>query len=322
MSIARPVILHSVETPKSWGMEHWLNLTQPDPSLLGDWSRLLFGEQLPTFTKLIVADFPPRVHVGFRRAVDKQTLLSWLVREQKLLAELYRVLTVSSQAEFEEFAQVYRRWSISQAEVAWRRGDDADFAATIAGFVSAGARLRLALWAGRLRRNRMALVDELNDVDLRRETGNVLLTPAGVVHAIFGLSLQTHPLDGSGETLRRLFADLRRLEQTGAPDRWLRALVDSADLPALRAANRAAPKNEAWMPIQGHGGLSLVEQQQTSDTTYALADFYTPFVWSSGRVGVRQSEARIGTFAEKVGKALGGNVPSPPSPQNPRPTPL
>lgn len=50
-------------------MERWLNLTRPDPSLLGEWSRLLFGDQLPTFAKLIVADFPPRVHVGFRRAV-------------------------------------------------------------------------------------------------------------------------------------------------------------------------------------------------------------------------------------------------------------
>src|SRR5216110_2559868 len=117
----RPIVLGPVESPKPWGSELWLNSTHPaasaqvrdtpatlaelvaaDPSLLGKWARRLFGDELPIFTKLLRADFPPFVHVGFRHAVDRCTLLGWLAREQALLRKLYGALDVGTRGAFDE----------------------------------------------------------------------------------------------------------------------------------------------------------------------------------------------------------------------------
>lgn len=81
-------------------------------------------------------------------------------------------------------------------------------------------------------------------------------------------------------------------------------MFDAANLPTLRDANRAAPKNEAWLPIDTGSGLSLVEQQQTSDTTYSMADFYTPFVWNAGRVRFRKGDPASGLPADELGQRL------------------
>jgi hypothetical protein len=42
------------------------------------------------------------------------------------------------------------------------------------------------------------------------------------------------------------------------------------------------------------GRLTLVEPQQSSDTTYSLADFYTPFVWDGTRARFRKGDASFG----------------------------
>ncbi len=82
----------AVHAPKAWGWELWLNSTRPEapaglpghagafgtlaaliakhPEALGEWSRALFGDAVPIFTKVIHTSFPSRVHLGFRRPVD------------------------------------------------------------------------------------------------------------------------------------------------------------------------------------------------------------------------------------------------------------
>jgi hypothetical protein len=157
---------------------------------------------------------------------------------------------------------------------------------------------------GQLRRNRAEIVDALNEIDLRREDGNLLLTNAGLVHAIFGLSHQTHPLDHSRAILENVLAKMRRLARAGRSDDELRAIVDGKALAAARARNVAPPKNEAWLPISLSGQLALVEPQQTSDTTYSLADFYTPFVWDGERARFRKGDPAFGLRSVDVARQL------------------
>src|SRR5580704_12714917 len=97
----RPSILSPVNAPKAWGWELWLTSTRPEaaarlgnssstlaelvaahPEVLGAWTRRLFGDEMPLFAKFIHTDFPAQVHLGFRRAVDREELLGWLDREQ------------------------------------------------------------------------------------------------------------------------------------------------------------------------------------------------------------------------------------------------
>jgi mannose-6-phosphate isomerase class I len=321
--MTRPITLSPLEMKKSWGSEQWLNPALPEasvkarnqpgtlteliaahPSLLGDWSRRLYGDQLPIFTKFLRADFPPLVHVGFSRAVGRETVLGWLAREQAALRQLLETLRIDSRAAFDDFARLYTDWATSQAMERWQRIDQEEIAARLRPFVRPEKTQRLALTMKQLRQNRAQLADVLNEVDLRREAGNLLLTPAGVVHAIFGLSHQTHPLDRTRPALEALFRNLRRLAQSGADDQALIALVDHAGLDELRARNLPPPKNEAWLPAMIGGQLMLVEPQQSSDTTYSLADFYTPFVWEHDRIRFRKGDAQFGLSSATLQKQL------------------
>jgi hypothetical protein len=320
----RPIVLGPVQMAKTWGTEQWLNSTRPEapatlsdggaatlsellaaePALLGEWTRLLFGDELPIFTKVLRANFPPFVHVGFSRAVDRQSFLGWLAREQATLRQLLAMLDVQSGAAFDEFMRVYSTWATTQASNRWQLIDQLELANQLRPFVRPDTREKLVACLTQLRRNRVQLVDVLNEVDLRREAGNLLLTPAGVVHAIFGLSHQTHALDRTRSALEALFRRLRWLAATGADDSELRALANDANLSRLRETNRAAPKNEAWFPVQVDGQLMLVEPQQSSDTTYSLADFYTPFVWDGKRVRFRKGEAVFGLGSSDLARQL------------------
>jgi hypothetical protein len=188
----------------------------------------------------------------------------------------------------------------------WQRIDQEEIAARLQPFVRPDKTQRLPLTMKQLRQNRAQLVDVLNEVDLRREAGNLLLTPAGLVHAIFGLSHQTHPLDHTRPALEALFRNLRRLAASGADDAALTALVDHAGLDELRARNVPPPKNEAWLPAMVGGQLMLVEPQQSSDTTYSLADFYTPFVWEGDRVRFRKGDAAFGLSSATLSRQLAG----------------
>jgi mannose-6-phosphate isomerase class I len=318
-----PIVLQPIKTAKSWGSEEWLNSARPEaparvpeaageptlaaliaaePALLGRWPRRLFGDELPIFTKFIYADFPPLVHVGFKRAVERQALLGWLGREQALLRQLFSGLQVETRAAFDEFSRIYSNWATEQAEARWQREDDAAFVDRLRPLERAEALPQLSNSVVQLRQNRAQLVEVLNEVDLRREAGNLLLTPAGVVHAIFGLSHQTHPLDRTRATLQAVLRNCQRLAQAGASDDEIAAVIDAAGLDELRRTDRDAPKpkNEGWFPTSIGGRLALVEPQQSSDTTYSLADFYTPFVFSDGRLRFRKGDPSFGILSSDL----------------------
>jgi len=164
----------------------------------------------------------------------------------------------------------------------------------------------LAPWLLAVRANRAAIADTLNDVDLREERGNLLLSHAGLVHAIFGLSHQTHPLDRSRAALEELFAILASRAHSGATDAELARAIHEVGLPALRAENHEPPKNEAWLPTVVAGADVLAEPQQTSDTTYSLADFYTPFTWGGDRPRFRKGARDHGVSREDLSRYLAG----------------
>jgi hypothetical protein len=200
--------------------------------------------------------------------------------------------------------QVYSAWATAQAAARWRRDDDAALAAQLGPFVTPEGAAGLPTLLAELRQGRAQLVDVLNEVDLQQEQGNLLLTPAGLIHAIFGLSHQTHPLDRSRGPLQALFRNLKRVAASGADDATLAGLVDAAELPALRRANAAPPKNEGWFPMIAGGRLVLVEPQQSSDTTYSLADFYTPFVWAGERLRFRKGDPSFGLGSAELSAQL------------------
>jgi hypothetical protein len=309
-------VLRAVDAPKPWGWEKWLTSTRPEgaarldgseetlaqrvathPEVLGPWSRRIFGDECPTFLKLIHTDFPSRVHLGFRRAVARAELAARLEEEQALLRRLFAALKVDSARGFAEYQARYQAWATRQALEAWQRDDDATTALELAEFLD--PKFDVRAWLATVRRNRAAIVDPLNEIDLAHETGNLFLSSAGVIHAIFGLSHQTHPLDRSRDALQLLFGTLAERAATGR-DAELARLIDDADLGALRAQNRAPPKNEAWLPAVVDGAAVIVEPQQTSDTTYSLADFYTPLTWSGERVRFRKGAPASGLSSEEL----------------------
>ena len=254
--IARPSVLEAVLAPKPWGWELWLTSTRPEapaglrrpgttladlvaahPEVLGVWARRLFGDQMPIFAKLIRTDFPPRVHMGFRRKVERGEILAWLDREQDLMRTLLPALRIPDAGAFATYHARYSTWATEQALAGWHRDDDAATVAALRDFVDPA--LDLAAWLCAVRANRSVIAGSLGEIDLREEAGNFLLSPAGIVHAIFGLSLQTHPLDHTRAVLQALFAELAERGAAGASDEELARTIDAARLPALRG--RTAP---------------------------------------------------------------------------------
>ncbi|MGO8994636.1 MAG: hypothetical protein ACLQVI_15075 [Polyangiaceae bacterium] len=315
--VSRPSVLGAVHTPKPWGWELWLTSTRPEgpatvappgstladlvaahPEVLGAWARLLFGDQMPIFAKLIHTDFPARVHLGFRRPVERGELLAWLDREQELMRRLFGALRISSAPAFATYQARYSSWATAQALAAWRRDDDAATAATLRDFVDPA--FDLVPWVRAVRDNRAVVVDALGEIDLRQERGNLLLSSAGIIHAIFGLSHQTHPLDPTRAPLQTLFTSLSERAAAGATDDELARAIDAVGLPSKRGAGRAPPKNEAWFPTTVDGAEVLAEPQQTSDTTYSLADFYTPLTWSGDRPRFRKGSPTSGLSHEEL----------------------
>jgi hypothetical protein len=321
--VTRPSVLTAIDTPKPWGWELWLTSTRTEgaahfpraegtrtlaalvanrPEVLGKWARRIFGDEMPIFAKLIHTDFPSRVHIGFRRGVERGELLGWLDQEQALMRHLFAALRTETAAAFAAYAERYSTWATAQALAGWRRDDDGTSASALAPFVAPS--FELAPWLRAVRANRAAIVDTLNDVDLRDERGNLLLSSAGIVHAIFGLSHQTHPLDRSRPALEELFATLASRAEAGATDEELTQAIDAAGLAALRAQNDAPPKNEAWFPTVVAGAEVLAEPQQTSDTTYSLADFYTPLTWGGDRARFRKGAPAHGVSREELSRYL------------------
>jgi hypothetical protein len=321
--LTRPSLLRAVDTPTAWGWELWLTSTRSEgaallprvrsslaelvlahPEVLGTWARSILGDEMPIFAKLIHTHFPARVHIGFRRPVERGELLAAFDREQGMMRRLYQALRIPDGAAFAAYQERYSAWATAQALEAWRREDDGPATTTLAPFVDGS--FALADWLRDVRANRAAIVDTLNDVDLRQERGNLFLSSAGTVHAIFGLSHQTHPLDHSRAALEALYATLADRSAAGATDADLAKVIDEATLPRLRAENREPPKNEAWFPTVLDGLDVLAEPQQSSDTTYSLADFYTPFTWGGGRARFRKGAPDGGLSRDDLSGYLAG----------------
>jgi hypothetical protein len=315
--LARPSVLSPVHAPKAWGWERWLTSTRPEgpasvtasgatlvdairaqPEALGSWTRSLFGAEMPIFTKFIHTDFPQRVHLGFKKSTPRGQFLDWLSRDQDSMRALLRALRTPDENAFGEYQSRYSRWATEEALSGWQKDDDDAAASLLAPFVDPSFALRA--WLRDARQNRAAIVDTLNEIDLRAESGHLFLSSAGIVHAIFGLSHQTHPRDPARQALERLFASLADRATALASDAELARAVDAAGLPELRASGAAPPKNEAWLATNVDGQEVLVEPQQTSDTTYSLADFYTPFTWGGDGARFRKGDARSGLSRDKL----------------------
>jgi hypothetical protein len=286
---AAPLKLIARRAIKSWGEELWLNSTRPEypagvsrkqtlagllrrrPQLLGAWARRLFGSDLPVFAKFIRTDFPPLAHIGFSTLVRPQEFYSWICREQDLLAALRRGLRLPDKRSFHGFERVYESWAAHRALAGWDAAParDRSFAKSLRRY-SRLDREELARLAEDLSRSHQRISRVLNEVDLRREQGNLLMLEAGVIHALFGLSLQFHPIDPTQEALQEFI-----LAGGGRAVKKLR-LARRGLSPA------AAPKSEVWMPLPDGKKLRLAEVQQSSDCTYSVADFFTPFVWQKG----------------------------------------
>jgi hypothetical protein len=306
-STEQPLVIGGVHTPKAWGSETWLSASQAiagRPEMLGEWTRLLFGDEAPIFGKLLRTNFPSLVHVGFRRAVTRNELSFWIAREQASLRQVLTALDLGNRERFDAFATLYADWATIQGRTRWQSADERSFAERLRPFTTTDGREQLVTRLAQLRLNRAEMVEALNEIDLRREQGNLLLTSAGLMHAIFGLSHQTHPLDHTRAILENTLGKMRRLARAGRSDGELRAIVEGDELAAARARNVAPPKNEAWLPISVGGQLALVEPQQTSDTTYSFADFYTPFVWDGERARFRKGDPAFGLRTVDVARQL------------------
>jgi hypothetical protein len=266
------------------------------PEALGKWARLLVGDTKPIFTKLIHTSFPSHVHVGFRRPVERGQFLEWLLREQELLRGLLAVLRVPDEPAMTELQSLYSAWATRQALAGWGIDDDEATASRLGAYVPPA--FELGAWLRDVRANRARIVDTLNEIDLKREAGNLFLTAAGIVHAIFGLSHQTHPLDPSRPELEKLFALLEGCALRGDSDDALEKIIAKAGLSELRSRGSAPPKNEAWLPASVEGVDVLAEPQQTSDTTLSFADFYTPFTWGGREPRFRKGSPRGGLSEE------------------------
>ncbi len=99
--------------------------------------------------------------------------------------------------------------------------------------------------------------------------------------------------------MQALYATLAERGATASDDE-LGAIIDAANLASLRGGNRAPPKNEAWFPTVLDGLDVLAEPQQSSDTTYSLADFYTPFTWGGDHARFRKGAAARGLTQEDL----------------------
>jgi hypothetical protein len=97
---------------------------------------------------------------------------------------------------------------------------------------------------------------------------------------------------------------MQRLARAGRSDEELCSIVDAEELAAARARNVAPPKNGALLPMNQGGQLALVEPTQTSDTSYSLADFYTPFVWDGERARFRNGDPSFGLRSADVAQQL------------------
>lgn len=285
------------------------------PEVLGRWCRTLFGDELPVFAKFLSTRFPARVHVGFRPGTlsgcegddFNVRLLTALCVEQETLTTLLGMVDpdkVSDLVGFERLRSAYEAWAIAQSESLWSKpGADAGLVEVWLGALKKEKAVDdLAQLIGKLRQNRAWLTSQFNEIDLRSEAGRLLLLEAGTPHAICGLSHQSHPRDRTRSRLRELFRTLRESRDRGESSEKVASKIDDAlvELRELRAQNKGAPKNEAWLPFEFKGQILIAEPQQSSNTTYSWLDLFTPFVFQEGKMIFRKGDPATGVSREQL----------------------
>jgi mannose-1-phosphate guanylyltransferase len=297
--------------------EAWLNSTLPGggaglvqapltlhellaerPEILGPWSELLFGPGLPVFAKFLSTRFPPRVQLGFSKRVRPDLLLSWLVREQELLRALLASLRIPDRRAFRAYRRIWEEWATGASGTNWRESDaspDGSLLGPLRPHLKSEAEpFSLAEVVRGLCENRARIVDCLNALDLERESGSLVLVPAGTIHEISGMSLQAHPVDPAREALGHILEELAERGETG-PGAEDRQRIDRArSLAEPRRGGPVDPKDEAWLPILREEKTTILEIQQSSDSTASLADFHTPFTWRDGHLAFRKGAPESG----------------------------
>ena len=178
----RPQALNPTTNAYAWGTEAWLNSTRKEgqaalqatpttlaeaikarPQMLGRWARLIFGDDLPIFTKFLSTRFPPKVHIGFKQDVDQTQFRMQLVREQELLGQLHNALQITSETDFARFRAIYDAWAAQQANAptgGWTDATaDAQLVAALETFRQAGVSPeRLGELIAALRINRALII--------------------------------------------------------------------------------------------------------------------------------------------------------------------
>ncbi|MDD3088776.1 MAG: 2-phospho-L-lactate transferase CofD family protein, partial [Candidatus Omnitrophica bacterium] len=245
---------------KAGGEEFRIKITLKElleyyPEMLGGHAVKLF------FTKFLNTRFAGRVHMGFSRRIEEdgiEEFIKALQFDRRLAWELKDMIGNGKRA-FERFKAAYEVWTTEQSLKGWGLVGEriAEYGWLKEGVSEEAADRKLE----DIRARRQKIVKYLNEIIL--EPGMVIISPVGYPHAIFGLSLQTHPMVGS------------------------------------------EAKNEAWIvyPVYGEDGeiltddqgmayLILIEPQQTSNTTFTLADFYTPIDYSKDSLKMRKDLSR------------------------------
>ena len=328
----RPIVLTAKTNQMAWGSEVWTDSTHPagmaqvsdislgdlvknKPEVLGRMARLIFGDQLPIFTKFLRTNFDPLVHMGFKVGVDRQKYEQFLQEEQMLLGKLREQVRPKNQEEFDQFNSAYATWAQAQALKQWliRDWDDPANSVFLAVLEKMGLNPSvMQSILNDLRANRLKLVGPLNEINLNDEVGNLLLSFAGMAHAIFGLSHQTHPLDPAVDSLMKLFTDMSSIIDAGRVagkseetiEIEIEQAIKKSGVIELRNSRKADPKSEAWLVAVMDGLVTLVEPQQTSATTYSFADLYTPFVFKDGEMVFRKGNPRIGLTNSEISTYL------------------
>ena len=240
-------------------------LMETAPGVLG-------GEhkEKPFFVKFLCTRFADKVHMGFNENMasleviteegdtleGREAFVELLKRERKGAVKLKDSLKEDLTEEgFAKYLRLYEEWVLLQSDKAWALQKNAvsmiSVTSRLGDFFKEGTNVE-ELFA-QVAENRARIVSVLNEIDTKE--GDIILSPAGYPHAIFGLSHQTHPT----KVIR---------DAEGNPVEY--------------------PKNEAWIVIEvedetGRKHQILVEPQQMSNNTYSFADFYTPIVWDAGK---------------------------------------
>ena len=241
------------------------DLVRHAPEVLGPaGADLENGGQKYFFVKFLdPSDFPAFAYVGFQPdAVNRLGQspdqfrahvagLLWQDREAvEALAGLFRP-DVQTEERFQQLKTAYKQWSIAQAAADWQGPLTAD---ALAACAPAGRETAAALTAllDRMQRVRRDITRLMHRIDFADDQAILIETPT--LHAIAGLSLQIHP----------------------------------------KVAGNFHPKDELWIyktidDARGRRiGWVLVEPQRTFDKTESGADFFTPFVWTDGRLDFRK----------------------------------